>query len=412
MRYLLPLFAAILFAQCERDERYKILGNIEEPQNEIAATVARILNEKGDVRVEAVAGQGSFANIDSLEAGVADLAIVDNHAPFNSKVSAVMPLYSQVLHILCRRGFKANTLGELLTSGKIFAGLEGSGTRSFVMQLIADLSLDESRIQFVDVLNLFDADVIFSFTDLLTQDELRDLAGFELFSIDAVENLGKGSLVEGICARYPPFEPFVLPREVYGPFTKQAIVTIKVDALLVCRRGLDRDKVYSFLSTIHEHRSELQKINSLLYHVSGDFDPSHLTFALHPGAEDFIRRDEPSFIERYAEVFSVFLSVVLTIGSSLYTVSRWQKARKKNKIDVFYQRIMTLRQELSASTTVAETIRLEQELVAIQEKTVELVVEEKLLADESFSIFLNLSRIVLDEIRQQRAVAETKLAQG
>ena len=54
---------------------YKILGNIEDPQNEITKTIATILNQKIKDSIEVVAGIGSKANLDSLEMGLADWRI-------------------------------------------------------------------------------------------------------------------------------------------------------------------------------------------------------------------------------------------------------------------------------------------------------------------------------------------------
>ncbi|MEM1408512.1 MAG: hypothetical protein AAGG59_17140, partial [Bacteroidota bacterium] len=76
----------------------------------------------------------------------------------------------------------------------------------------------------------------------------------------------------------------------------------------------------------------------------------------------------------------------------------WQKTRKKNKIDVYYNKLITIRGKIRAITCSGEADALLEEVKNIQEETVELVVREKLMADESFSIFLNLSKMISDEI--------------
>lgn len=404
MRIIIIGLLVALVTSCESQKKtYKILGNIEEPQNKIANTIAQILNKNLSDSVKAIKGKGSLSNLDLLEGNVADFGIIDNDARYSDKVSSLMPLYPQVLHILHRRNSNPATLRELLLSGKIFAGIDGSGTRRFVNQLIEDLGINPAQLEFVDVFNFFEADVIFSFTDLLTQVELRDLTDFQLFSLDDVENLGKGSLAEGICTRHPQFETYVIPREVYGSFTKQPILTVKVDAVLVCRADLNKTLIYEILELLTENREALQKINPLLYPVTGDFDPRALNFTLHPGARDYLDRYQPTFIEKYADVFSVVLSISLALASSLYTISRWQKAKKKNKIDVFYEKLITIRNEIPSLNEQHEIFILEQSLKDLQAQTIQLVVKEKLLADESFSIFLNLSNIVMEEIRQKIA---------
>ncbi|GEM_PF-982100 len=383
------------------DERqsYKILGNIEDPQNEIARTIASVLNRHLADSVHVVAGIGSLANLDSLKMGRADFGIVDNYSAFTDKVTSILPLYPQVLHILHRRNLHPGSLRDLFMSGKIFAGIDGSGTRTFVEQLIADLGVNASRIEFVDILHFFDADVIFSFTDLLTQDELKDLKEYKLFSIDDVSALGKGSLVDGICTRHPQFEPFVIARDLYGNFTEMPVLTLKVDAILVCRSDLNAVLVYSVMEKLMENRQEMKNINPLLFDVSMDFDPRRLNFTIHPGSRKFLQRHEPTFLEKYADVLSVIISIVVMAASGAFTLWQWQKARKKNKIDRYYKQLVEIRNHVSTTASPGDCNALLEKLKALQEETIQLVIKEKLIADESFSIFLNLSKIVTAEVQ-------------
>ena len=406
MKNIFRLFAWIIlcfpFVGCTDNHSYKILGNIEDPQNEIANTIAAVLNKNLSDSIVVVAGIGSLANLDSLEVGCADFGIIDNYSRFSDKVASIMPLYPQVLHILHKRSRQPSSLRELFMSGKIFAGIEGSGTRRFVEQLISDLGINSALVEFVDIFNLFEADVIFSFTDLLTHAELRDLKEYKLFSIDDVSMLGKGSLAEGICIRHPQFEPFVIARDLYGDFTEAPVLTLKVDALLVCRKELDEEFVYSVVETLMENRQDMKNINPLLFDVSMDFDPRKLNFALHPGSRNFLDRYEPTFLERYAEVFSVIISIFVMVASGAFTISQWQKARKKNKIDRYYNKLVEIRGRIPTIKSEYEADSVMEDLKVIQAETIQLVINEKLMADESFSIFLNLSKIVMDEVRLQK----------
>lgn len=402
---LVVLFFLFFFFGCApKREVYKILGNIEDPQNQIANAIAAVLNRElpdSSIRIQVSSGIGSIANLDSLESGAADFGIVDNYSKFSDQVSALMPLYPQVLHILHKRNTNPTSLRDLFIGKKIYAGVAGSGTRRFVHHLVGDLGLDMSELVFVDIFNFFDADVIFSFTDLLTQEELRDLEEYKLFSIDRVENLGRGSLADGICTRYPQFEPFVIAKDLYGKFTEEPVLTVKVDAVLVCRTDLDREFIYQVVETLLENSEDLKNINPLLFNVSADFDPRKLNFTMHRGSLDFLERHDPTFLEKNADLLSVTVSILVTLASSLYTVSRWQKAHKKNKIDIYYKKLMDLRNLITVMNSRAEIKNLEESLKSIQEETINLVIREKLLADESFSIFLNLSKIVMDEIQMK-----------
>lgn len=388
---------------CTKETRtFSILGNIEDPQNEIARTIASVLNKHLAGSMEVISGLGSLANLDSLEFSKADFGIVDNYSRFSDKVSAVLPLYPQLLHILHKKDQSPKSLRELFSLGKIFAGVEGSGTKRFVDDLMKDLGIEKSACTFVDVYDFFEADVIFAFTDLLTSEELRDLEDYRLYSIDDVDNLGRGTLAEGICTRHPQFEPYVIARDLYGAFTKTAILTIKVDAILVCRTDLDPSYVFSVIQVLTENREELQNINPLLYHFSSEFDARKLSFALHAGSRAYLDRHEPTFVERYAELTGVIVSIILALGSTLYSIGKWQEQKKKNKIDVYYQKLILIRKKTQEASSMEALLALKVDLQDTQERAIDLVTKEKLLADESFVIFLNLSKIVTDEIDKRQ----------
>lgn len=392
----------LLLVGCQKQTRiYTILGNIEDPQNQIAVTVSAVLSKHLDDSVKVVSGFGSLANLDSIELGRADFAIVDNYSRFSDKVSSVLPLYPQVLHILYRKDKSPRSLRELFSAGKIFAGIEGSGTKRFVDELMRDAGIDKAACTFVDVYDFFEADVIFAFTDLLSREELRDLQGYHLYSIDEVVNLGKGSLAESICTRHPQFEPYVIPQDLYGSFTERPILTIKADAILVCRTDLDPTLVYNAIQALSEHSQALKNINPLLYQFSSDFDPRKLSFALHQGSRDYLDRHAPSFAERYAELMGVVVTILVALASTLYTIRKWQLQRKKNKIDAYYQRLITIRRKTQAADNADILTALKGELETTLNETIDLVTSEKLLADESFVIFLNLSKIVDDDINRK-----------
>lgn len=215
--------------------------------------------------------------------------------------------------------------------------------------------------------------------------------------------LGRGALVDGICLRYPEFEPFILPRELYGSYTTTPVLTVKMEALLVCRSDLPVDFVYETCSILTDQKHRLAGINPLLAGFGDDFSPNELNMVLHQGARNFLERYQPGFLERYAEVLSVLISIIIALGSGLITLRQWRRSIKKNKIEVFYKSIMLLIDEIPHIQTLTEAERITVELNALQKTTIELVIQEKLSADESFIIFLKLCKQALDDLHFQTA---------
>lgn len=400
----------IFFAVCvvllscdsrEGKNTYRILGNIEDPQNKIASVIADLINEQPGDSAIVVPGFGTQANVESLQQGNDDLAIIDNFATGNDRIAAVAPLYPQVLHILVKDDLRPASLRDLLLSGKVFPGIDGSGSMKFVEMLMSDFDLDTVQVQLLSIEDLFMADVVFSFTDLLTQNELRDLAGYQFYSMDDVANVGRGSTAEGFCLRHPEFQPFVIAKEIYGTYTAEPILTIKLDAVLACRADLPESSVYDLMTMLEINAQAIRSINPLLSNFSVDSRARQTSLAIHPGAQAFMNRSEPSLIERHADLLSVLISILVALGSGAYTFRQWQKTRKKNKIDEYYKILVAIRDQISATSTTDELIELEIKLKDVQDETIHLMVDEKLRADESFIIFINLSKIVMDEVRQK-----------
>lgn len=403
-RILILSIISFLVSCSNRQETYRIISSGEEPQDEIVNTIANVLNRTlVEDSVIILDGIGSSANIDSLKNGIADFAVVDNHASYNPEIYSVIPLYPQILHVVYKKGLNPEMMEDLIRGRKIYAQVEGSGAHRFVELMKKAYGIRDSEMSYVQDYEFFEADVIFSFSDLLSYEETRDIkVDYELFSIDDVEKFGRGSIAEGLSIRFPEFRPYIIPREAYGDFTQGPILTLAVDAVLVCRKEIDKNFIYAAVKALNENKEALSEINPLLAHFNTDFDDAQLRFKIHPGSRNYLERYAPTFLEKYAEVGSVIISIFVALASLLYSISKWQKAKKKNKIDVFYKQLMAVRLEITNIANQEDVNRLLAEVRSIQAETIGLVTREKLLADESFSIFLNLSKIITDEISAKR----------
>ena len=78
----------------------------------------------------------------------------------------------------------------------------------------------------------------FIFGGLLSEDSLRQLAGYRLFSFGDVADLGRGSIADGIALKYPNVDTFVLPKGLYSGLHDQPVVTLAIRTLLIAREGL------------------------------------------------------------------------------------------------------------------------------------------------------------------------------
>jgi len=406
IRSNLILFSLVLstMLSCSKDNQtYSIVGDIDDPKNEITISIANLVNRELDDSLAVKLSKGSLSNLDSIEQGVYDFMVVDNFADYREDISAIVPLFPQILHILYRRKDDASSFNTLLTGKKIYAGIEGTSTRLFVNNLLNDFQVEKDSVEFVGVLDLFNADVIFSFTDLISITELIDIQDYKLYSFDDPKHIGTGTIAEGICLRYPQFQTFIIPRLTYGDYTPEAVLTVSNDAILVCRKDLDTDLIYNVAKVIHENKQEFSKISPLLFHgISENYEVQNLSFTLHPGARRYLERYAPTIFEKYAEVFGVIFSIVFAVVTGGFTYYNYRKSQKKNKIDVYYVILTKLRDRVPHLTKPIEFDMLQEEIKKMQKETIDLVVREKLNADASFQIFMQLCQLVSDEAFEAR----------
>jgi hypothetical protein len=72
--------------------------------------------------------------------------------------------------------------------------------------------------------------------------------------------------------------------------------------------------------------------------------------------------------------------------------------RRKNRIDTFYAKTIELSRAVDDSTDAAELQKIIAEVRSLQTTAFDLLVDEKLAADDSFRIFITLSNDVLRQL--------------
>lgn len=393
---VIPMF----FFSCNPTEtQYTILYSTDEPIGEICRKLETTLEQNFyNVDIKLIIGEGSEANIDSVSKGVVDFTITENHIEYEEGVSSVLVFYPQVLHIFYK-GEEPPSFKELFENKKVFIGVPGSGSYKFLMDLFTFFQVDQSKVVITE--NAFDEfDVYAGFSDIIPADNLQSLADFNLYSFDDVTRFGKGSIAEAICLKYPKVKPYIIPQSTYGKLTASPVLTISSNAVLVCRSSLLDYTVTDMIKTIFKEQEVFTSISPLIFTgLDEGFDRSNLTFPLHNGARVFLDRDEPGFFERYAELAGVLFSIVIAVVSGIISLSRWQKQKKKDRVDVFYKVLMEIKNESTNLKSVRDTQQKIKEIQDSQNKAFEMLINEELEANESFRIFMELSKETISELR-------------
>ena len=365
---------------------------------EIARTVKEVMERNHDVEIELIIGEGSLANLDSLSQGKADFTITESHVPFRKGIESLLPFYPQILHVFYKSEDSYDDFASVFYDKKVFIGLEGSGSYRFMNDLFDFFALDRSRFEITD--NAFANDVFCGFTDIIKTEYLAGFEGFRLYSFDQIHKFGRGSIAEGISLKFPQVKPFVIPGMTYGNLSEEPIITLTTDVVLTAREGLPEDLIYDMTKTIFRDQQEFTAISPSIYiDLTENFDRSKLNFPLANGSRIYLDRDEPSFVERYAELGGVLFSIAIALVSALISLSKWQNQKKKDRVDIFYQDLMDIKNELPNIHDIKLGIQKINEVKSAQNKAFEMLIDEKLTADESFRIYMELSKETINEIR-------------
>lgn len=388
-------------------ESLTLLAPTELPARPVAEAIAdQLANDS--LRLEVVPNDDAEQVVAALVSGEADLGIIEEPAGRIDQLRTVVPLYPSILHVAYRAGRDASNFDELVSGQNVYAGPFGGAAWRLFRQLAADAGLSDKDYGLLPDPWSIDPDVFFVVGDLLEPAALTRLDGYQMFSFGDAEKLGSGTRAEGLALKHPNVKPFILPEGLYGEFNPSAVLTLATRTLLVANDNLDPNVAYLIARQLIENAHDVaSEYHLVMTELNESIDTSSLSLPLHRGARIFVNKDEPSVFERYAEVAGVGITILALLVSAMLAVLRMTRSRRKDRIDVFYRRVLDARRALRKCTDAEQRMQLETDVMAIQEEVLELLMAERLNVDESLTLFLDLSNRVLGEIgSKQTSVAQ------
>lgn len=405
-RALVLTVGCLHLAGCgEQRHDFRLLEPALPFDREIAEELVEVFEENSDHRIELVSiPADADAPLDAIESGYADLAFASNAQPFRESVNTVMPLYPTVLHILYRRGRDATDVGSLFEGASVYAGPVGSASHQLMTAILESRSLDAETVSFADDPEEL-ADVIVLYMAISPDrvhrrlEEIGAVGEYEMMSFGSPLEIDTGSQVDRAVLLDPRLSPFVVPVGTYGELTPNPVVTLAVDKLLVANSELPEAEVYDLINEIRRLQPGLAASRPVLFdHLSDEFDSSDSTFVLHPGAQAFVQRDAPDIYERYSGVAEVLVTLVIGAISGVYAVVQIYNRRRKNRIDTFYTDVMVIRDSITKGSSVIDREHAAAAVRELQNNAFEMLVDEKVAADESFRIFVTLSNDIIADL--------------
>jgi TRAP transporter TAXI family solute receptor len=344
---------------------------------------------------------GSVDNMELIERGAdgADLAFVQSDTPPSTNARLVASLYDEVLHILVsKQSADEIRIIDDLSGKRVSLGPVGSGTRQLSQRVLAHFGVEvgedlallpaEAAAGLIDgsvdaafILNAIPSQIV---TELAEKDAIRFL------SLGDAQQYGNEA--DALALVFPSIRGTTIPKSTYVRLPRQPVRTIEVSAMLIARRGLDPNLVRTVAATVFENRSGDGGLEGNDLVVAGrireDYRPATVAIPYHRGAIAYYHREEPAFFVEYAEAISLGLTLLVGLYSGSIAFREWMRRRMKNRIDAYLLQVEEQTAELG-TLSLAKLIAHRDALDDIRHRAFSDLVSERLLADESFTIFQN-----------------------
>jgi hypothetical protein len=358
-------------------------------------TMRLVFDEQSGLNLVSASLPGGVPCVAALAADLADLCLEDNSAAFVEGVRAVLPIYQSVLHVFVRDDFEPADLEKPMKGTRVHVVDSASAGLDLVRFLADRQGLVPEDYTLAKTLEPEQLDFILYLGPIDPLNRTLHYPGFQLVSADSSLSLKLHLNNESLSYTIPNMVPVIIPRHTYDlPGNDKPLQTVAVDTLLLTRKAVADDVIYKIARTLVQQKPRFTAISPHLFAgISESFEPLDLNFPLHEGARRYLEREEPGLIERYAEMINMLAYLAVMVVSGFLGLARWRARRKKDRIDVFYLKVL----DIQGRAQVEDHRRLRQELLELEKEAFASLIAEKLAADESFRIFTDL----LERVRLQ-----------
>jgi len=345
---------------------------------------------------ETLASAGSAENMSWLGAGKADFAIVQSDTLASKNARLIATLYDELLHVMVRSDLLDDGAAELAgdslsleflaTLDAVSVGPVGSGT-SQVAELLLEhfeiaLKSPARRDALGELSDKFaagqlDAALVLAAPGSQLVEGLLDSGAVRLLSVG--EGPAGGSPADAIARLHPALRPCLIPARLYGKQPTRAVQSLGVSALLVASDHVDATLVRHVTKELFSHRHQLARELDTPLALEQDVAGLRKLIPIHRGAEAYYHRENPSFLVIYAEVIALGITLLIGLWSMIRLFIRWLADVKKERIDRFYREVRQ-----ASELDVEERTKA---LFEIRNRAFAPLIEERLLANESFVIF-------------------------
>jgi len=362
---------------------------------------------------------GSIDNLSKVMDGEADFAIIQNSLNYkslkyteneiNHELRTVIPLYSQNLFVIYPDSLEFDNIFELFEGKRVGMGPSEGGTAWLVKKVLRYFDIDTNHYtpvytEYTENVVCTDIDISCSVTSFNNPRIINLMSNkhLKMYSFDKLSNVTiKGSVVDGISLKNTTLTPVIIPKYTYYNKPLEPVLTIATKGVLVCRKDVSDDIIYDITESIIDNKTLIVNKDAIFNDIHEEINTDNLRFPLHNGVKMYLDRAKPSFLQKYAEVMALIITITVLLFGGLTSLSNWQKQRKKDRIDIYYQKVINLDPAINDAKSSQQLHNIETQLFFIRDEAFDLLIKEKLSADESFNIFLRVLETSISRIHKK-----------
>jgi TRAP transporter TAXI family solute receptor len=266
------------------------------------SAVAQILTEKTKNPISVQSTGASKANIQLIDEGEAEIAIVQNDVMdyawkgidlFNGEkinsFASMAGIYAEVCQVVANPASGIKTIADL-KGKRVSVGDAGSGTEFNARQILEAYGItfddiSKQNLSFgasADALRDNKIDAFFCVAGAPTP-AIVDLATTKDISILEVDDAHAGALIE----KYPFYTQFPIPAGSYKGSGQ--VVTVAVKATFIVSSKLSADTVYQLTKALFESKAQIEAAHVKGREISPAYAVSGISVPFHPGAEKYLK---------------------------------------------------------------------------------------------------------------------------
>jgi hypothetical protein len=123
--------------------------------------------------------------------------------------------------------------------------------------------------------------------------------------------------------------------------------TLYTDSVLLGSTKLGSNAALLLTSAIYRNRTHLLNFDRMFSSMDERFDKKDMLFPLHAGAEDYMNKDNPSFLERYSDALALLVTLIAFIYAAIQTVRNQISKRHKDQVDKYFTEFLSIKENKS-----------------------------------------------------------------